>query len=131
MDRGMPMNRTLMFACALLVVLATAASAQDGSGFSLTVEPAVLIPMPGTPSAQSFSTGAQGSINMDYVPPSLSFLLLGGSFDYGYVPSTYGTLNTLGISAGIGVRLRILPTLSAIAYGRGGYLVGMLRSAMA
>ena len=125
------MNRTLAVACALLVACAATACAQDGSGFTLALEPAVLFPMPGTPSSQNFSMGAQGSITMDYVPPALPFLLFGGSVDYGYAPSTYGTLNTLGVSAGIGLRLRILSTFSAIAYGRGGYLLGMLGSVMA
>jgi hypothetical protein len=120
----------------LLVLLTLAgfclpAAAQDGSGFALSLDPAVSIPFPSTPSASSYSLGFQGSINADYVFPGAPFLLVGASFDYGYTPGSGSswTLTTLGVSAGPGVRIRLLPTLSATLYGRGGYLFGMLGQA--
>ena len=121
------MSKSFYFICLLFVGLADPLSAQDGSGFSLSLEPAVSFPFPGTASADGFSLGALVSLNADYVFAGLPFLLLGGSLDYAYLP--YGSswrLQEIGISAGPGFRLRLLPALSLTAYGRGGYALGML-----
>ncbi len=115
----------------VLIALGGIAGAQDGSGFSLTVEPAVMIPFPGTPSAARYTLGGQASVNADYVFPGIPFLLVGGGFDYMLAPSEVGFMNTIGLNAGAGFRLRILPTLSAVVYGRGGYTFGMLGEATA
>ncbi len=115
----------------ILIGLGAIAAAQDGSGFSLTVEPAVTIPFPTTRSATSYTIGAQASVNADYVFPGMPFLLIGGGFDYMLTPAGPNFMQTLGLNAGGGYRLRILPNLSAVAYGRGGYTFGMLGSATA
>ncbi len=125
------MSRKALLTVLILIGLSMSAAAQDGSGFTLSLDPAVTFPFPGTASASSFSTGFQGSINADYVFPSLPYLIVGGSFDYGYAPGTTWVLNSIGLSAGPGLRLRLLPTLSAILYGRGGYMFGMLGQASA
>jgi tetratricopeptide (TPR) repeat protein len=125
------MARKALLGLVVLMGLCVSAAAQDGSGFALSVDPAITIPFPGTPSATSYSLGFQGSINADYVFPQLPLLMFGGSFDYGYAPGSTWTLTSLGLSAGPGVRLRLLPNLSATLYGRGGYLFGMLGQASA
>ncbi len=125
------MSRKALLTGLILIGLSMSAAAQDGSGFTLSLDPAVTFPFPGSASASSFSTGFQGSVNADYVFPSIPYLIVGGSFDYGYAPGTTWVLSSLGLSAGPGLRLRLLPTLSAILYGRGGYMFGMLGQASA
>jgi hypothetical protein len=123
------MPRKVLLVLLLLAGLCLPAAAQDGSGFALSLDPAVSIPFPSTPSASSYSLGFQGSINADYVFPGAPFLVAGGSFDFGYSPGPDWSLTTIGLSAGPGVRIRLLPTVSATLYGRGGYLFGMLGQA--
>ncbi len=123
------MPQKAFLAALLFAGLCTHAIAQDGSGFALSLDPAVTFPFPSTPSASSYATGFQASFGGDYVFPELPFLSVGGSFDFGYAPGPSGqqwALTTLGLSAGPGLRLRLLPTLSANLFGRAGYLLGSL-----
>jgi len=123
-------SRTVIVLIIFLSV-SSLAGAQDGTGFSLSAEPALTIPLPGTKSAERYSLGAQASINADYVFPTQPFLLVGGGFDYMLAPTGTDSMNTIGLNAGAGLRLRILPTLSALSYGRIGYSFGMLGKATA
>jgi tetratricopeptide (TPR) repeat protein len=124
-------KRTLLLSLVMMAAFCAVAAAQDGSGFALSLDPAITIPLPNSPSAQSYSVGFLGSLNADYVFPSLPYLVVGGSFDYGLTPGPSWTLTTLGLSAGPGLRIRILPSLSATFYGHGGYMFGTLGQATA
>ena len=117
--------------CAILFALfpPMGAAAQDGSGLAVSATPTFHLPLPGSASQQRFSFGAGASLGADYVPPGLSFLSLGGSVDYLYLPHASGSaFQFIGGAAEIGLRLRILPSLQASLWGGGGMGLGIFDS---
>lgn len=122
------MQKRLSCVLLLLVALCATTSAQDGSGFSLRGEPAVLFPFPSTLSAQRFSIGFQGAAIGDYVIPALPFASIAAAIDYALMPYVGGgNLQTIGASAGGGLRLRFLQSMSATVWARGGFSLGIIR----
>ena len=103
------------------------AAAQSGTGFSLFVDPTLLVPMPGTGSELRYDLGVMASLGADWVPSGLPFLAFKGAIDYSQVPfTTDQALQSIGASAGVGVRLGITNALSLGMAGRGGLGYGML-----
>ena len=94
----------LRLAVAGLVLAFSPLWAQSGSGLSLSVEPSVLVPFPGSPSVDRFGLGWGASVDADWIPPAAPFLCLGGSLDYSSVPSGLDeVLSAIGASAGAGL----------------------------
>jgi len=116
-----------------LVILLTSlrvVSGQAASGFSLTVDPALLVPLPGSLSESRYSLGAMASIGADWIPAGLPFMSLEGAVDYSLVPYARDmSLQAIGASAGLGLRLNLTRTLSLGTAGRGGLAYGMLGEA--
>ena len=124
------MGKKIILSCLLLVGLTFTAAAQDGSGFSLSINPSVSFPFPGTTSAVKYALGPQAYIGADFVPPAAPFLTIGGGVEYAYIPYAGSmSLQVLGAGAEAGLRLRLLPTVSVIAWGRGGYSLGLFGTA--
>jgi hypothetical protein len=100
---------------------------QDKGTFSLTLAPGAQIPL--ADSRSRFETmGAALSLQGAYVLPASSFVYLHGSLDYGYLPTVAGDgLNTVGLAAGAGLNLRLLPKTGARLYAAGGYFAGLFR----
>lgn len=126
------MNKNLSIACLLSALLAGTLHAQDGSGFSLTVDPSLLVPLPGSRSAERYGLGLSTSLGADYILPALPFLGFGGAIDYALIPYGFDqSLSTIGGSAGTSLRWSPLPALSFGLSGRGGLSLGMLAEASA
>jgi len=120
----------LRLAFAGLVLAFSPLWAQSGSGLSLSVEPSVLVPFPGSPSVDRFGLGWGASVDADWIPPAAPFLCLGGSLDYSSVPSGLDeVLSAIGASAGAGLRWNPFGTLTLGLDGRGGLSYGMLGEA--
>jgi len=115
-----------MFAAAAVFCLAATASAQDGSGFALSIDPAVRFPLPRTKSAERYQMGYRASVNADYVLPEIPWLFFGGAFDVGMTPYLSQNLTSLGFCAGPGLRVRVLPPIALSGWGRIGYGIDTL-----
>ncbi len=126
------MRKSFFLLCLLSALWTGSLHAQDGSGFSLSVDPSLLVPLPGSLSAERYDLGIKTSLGADYIPPSIPFLSLGGSVDYTLVPFGFDqTLSSIGASAGTGLRWSPIPALSLGISGRGGLSLGMLAEANA
>lgn len=121
---------TKRLAALAFIAVAGAVSAQTGPGFSMTMNPSVLLPLPGSSSEDRYALGAMGSVGADWAPAGAPFLSVLGSIDYSIVP--YGSdlsLQAVGGAAGLGLRLGLSRSLSLGLSGRGGVAYGMLGEA--
>lgn len=121
------------FTFALMLIMAVHALwAQDGSGFSLSVEPSFLMPLPDSPSQERYLYGYGASLTADWIPPAAPFLILGGSVDFTSVPTPFDvSLNSFGAAALAGLRWSPLRFLSLGVSGSGGLALGLLDEANA
>jgi hypothetical protein len=101
------------------------AQSESRSLFSLSVNPAVSIPLGEDSSLYSFGGGASLQGEMKF--PFLSLLSVRGELGYNFVPLKVTTsLSLLSIGVGAGIGFNILPALSLGVYGGGGYFYGLL-----
>ena len=131
--------RTLGFTCMVLLLALPPLGAQVSSSsvtqlptggryslLSLSASPFLSVPVGAN--ALVFGVGGGSGLSVTYRLPPFPMVYAVGALDYGFVSSLApGTsLSALGLGAGAGVRLPLLPFLSANIFGTGGYFLAFL-----
>ncbi|GAB1483385.1 hypothetical protein MASR2M78_22010 [Treponema sp.] len=105
--------------------------AQDGTGFALSVDPALCVPMSGTASTDRYTIGGTVCLNGTYIPPALPLLRFGGALDYALLPHQSGeNMQVAALGARAGLRLPLLANLSIFGDLSGGYSASQYASTL-